>query len=81
MLQHFEGDIVLAYHSVTQGADCKNVLRRSPEHHLRFPADLKYFAGVRFKRHNRRLGKNDTLAADVNEHRSRAEVYANILSE
>jgi hypothetical protein len=80
MLKHFERSVVLAYNSVTQRTDGYDVCGSSPDHHLRFSSDGYYFNGFKIDSNDRRLGKHDALALDVDKAARSSEVDSNILS-
>src|SRR5215210_2288983 len=76
--QHLLGHLEVGDHTVTQRTDGRDRGRRTADHAAGLVADGVDLAGGLVQRHNRRLGRNDPLAAEVDERVGRTEVDRNI---
>ena len=76
--QHLQRHIIAADDAVAQRAYHINVLRRPPEHLLRFSADADDPLGHLVNRHDRGFLEDDSPPLYIYQYRCRTEVYCNI---
>ena len=81
ILNHFEGDLILADNAVTQGSDRHDIAGGTAQHLLCLNAHLENAVGVGVDRHHRGLLQHNALALHVNENGCGAKVNAYVAAE
>ena len=80
VLEHAEGEVVLADDAVPERPERDNIAGGASEHLLRFPAYGEELVGILVDGDNGRFLQYDSLALDIDKHRGGTEVDPDILA-